>query len=70
MTSGALRLPAATQAPIAPLVTPLQLHTCISAGISSSVIFCEGVPRSNSNESRSLGSARRARSIASDRTPC
>ena len=42
ITAGALRLPAATQAPIAALVTPLQLHTCISAGISSSVIFWPG----------------------------
>jgi hypothetical protein len=37
-------------------VTPLQLQTCISAGISSSVIFWLGVPRSNSSESRSSGS--------------
>ena len=44
-----------TQAPIASLVTPLQLQTCWSAGISSSVTFCDGVPRSNSNPRRSSG---------------
>ena len=39
ITAGALRLPWATHAPMAPLVTPLQLQTCASAGISSKVIF-------------------------------
>ncbi len=56
ITPLALRLPAVTQAPIAPLVTPLQLQTWVSAGISSSVTFSPGVPRSNSRDSRSSGS--------------
>ncbi len=56
ITALPLRLPSATQAPIAPLVTPLQLQICVSGGISSSVTFCDGVPRSNSRPSRSSGS--------------
>ena len=56
ITPVALRTPPATQDAIAALVTPLQLHTCISGGISSIVTFWLGVPRSNSSESRSSGS--------------
>ena len=70
ITALAVRLPPATQAPIAPLVTPLQLHTCVSAGISSSVTFCGGAPRSNNSESRSSGNVRRDQRPASDTPPC
>src|SRR6266851_878714 len=56
ITALVLRLPAATQAPIALLVTPLQLHTCASAGNSSSVILALGVPKSNNSDKRSSGS--------------
>jgi hypothetical protein len=56
MTPGALRTPPATQAAMVDLVTPLQLHTCISAGIWSMVIFWLGAPRSNNSDSRSAGS--------------
>ena len=55
ITAFGVRAPPATQAPIAALVTPLQLQTCASAGISSSVTFCAGVPRSNSSDRRSSG---------------
>ena len=39
MTALVLRLPELTQAAIAALVTPLQLQTCMPAGISSIVTF-------------------------------
>jgi hypothetical protein len=55
MTALLVRLPAATQAPSAALVTPLQLQTCMSAGISSIVIFWFGEPRSNRRDRRSSG---------------
>src|ERR1700730_9213817 len=41
VTTLVVRLSAATQAPSAALVTPLQLQTCMSAGISSIVICAE-----------------------------
>jgi len=52
-----VRCPAATDAPIIALETPLQLQTWASAGISSNVTFLLGPPRSNSNDKRSSGSA-------------
>ena len=55
ITAAAVRAPPATQAPMAALLTPLQLQTCASAGISSSVTFCGGAPRSNNRLSRSSG---------------
>ena len=48
--------PPATAWPMAALVTPLQLQTWLSAGISSSVTAWGGAPRSNISDSRSSGS--------------
>jgi len=56
ITALAFRFPAFTQATSVPLLTPLQLQTCVSARISSSVTFWLGVPRSNSSDNRSSGS--------------
>src|SRR3954453_17232765 len=68
ITYVAVRLPAATPLPMPALVTPLQLHTWVSGGISSSVTFCGGAPRSNSSDTRSSGSLlSRSKAPASDR---
>ena len=63
--------PPATQAPIAPLVTPLQLQTCASAGISSSVTFL--ARRADVEQQRQpllRQRACRGRTPASGRRPC
>ena len=48
--------PSATQRAIAPLLTPLQLHTCASSANSAAPVAASGVPRSNISETRSGGS--------------
>ena len=49
------RLPFFTHATRAPLLTPLQLQTCVSGGISSMDICFEGAPISNKSANRSSG---------------
>jgi len=56
ITVFSVRLPAVTQPLMAPLVTPLQLQTCMFCGISSIVAWAEGAPMSNNRLSRSSGS--------------
>jgi hypothetical protein len=50
-----LRFPRLTQAEIAPFVTPLQLHTCMSTGIASMLTLPDGAPMSKRSEMRSSG---------------
>ena len=49
-------MPALTHDTSARLVTPLQLHTCVSGLISRKVICLAGAPMSKSSWSRSSGS--------------
>src|SRR6476659_6783723 len=49
-------VPSRTHATSAPLLTPLQLHTCASSASSATPTATSGVPRSNMSDTRSSGS--------------